>query len=354
MRNKNIISIQNSLSVIGGGAIAQKSILDSYFQEGTITNIEIFKFIKPSKLNKYFFNLKLFLEIRKLIVEKKPDQIIIGQFHSQLTIFLILILTNKIPKTHIVHTAEIFCLNSLMTNNKDLSICPGIKNSGCVRNGCHKHKKHIGYLRLLISRVRNYFLRRYINKFVVISDFMKSKLINNGFENVEIIKIDLGVPTHKYTSSPQHNSKIIKILYVGVLEWHKGVKEMILGFKHYSNIKSEHDCILQIIGSGSMKEELELLVEKENLEERIKFIGSVSHNQINDFYANSDVFLFCSFFETFGLVILEAMKNQMYIIFNNRGALPEVLNNYKTKIMLENVRPETISKAILDYVKNEK
>ena len=114
MRNKNIISIQNNLSDLGGGAIAQKSILDSYYNGFTITNIEIFRLIKPNKLNKYLFNYKLFFEIKNHIDLTKPDQIVIGQFHSYLTIILILILTKNIPKTLIVHTAENFCLNSFI------------------------------------------------------------------------------------------------------------------------------------------------------------------------------------------------------------------------------------------------
>lgn len=120
MKNKHIVSIQNNLSDLGGGAIAQKSILNSSYKGFTFTNIEIFKLIKPTKLNKYLFNFKLFFEIRKQIGLTKPCQIVIGQFHSYLTIFLILLTTKKISKILIVHTAENVCLNSLLTK-KDKS-----------------------------------------------------------------------------------------------------------------------------------------------------------------------------------------------------------------------------------------
>ena len=346
MKNKNIISIQNSLSEIGGGAIAQKSILDSYSQEGTITNIEIFKFIKPSKLNKYLFNPKLFFEIRKLIIETKPNQIIIGQFHSILTIILILLTTKKISKILIVHTAENVCLNSLLTK-KDKSQCIGGIGSKCVTNKCVK--KRNGFVRIIFSKWYNFILKRNIACYFVLSDFMKIKLENNGFKNIK--KISVKTDVTKIITKRKIRKPIINFLYVGVLEWNKGVKEMILGFKYYASINSDNNYFLEIVGSGSMREELEFLVKQENLESRIKFSGSVPNNQINNYYAKSDVFIFCSFFETYGLVIQEAIKNNMFIICHNRGALKELLNNYKSKVMLEDVEAETISKAILNYIK---
>lgn len=94
--------------------------------------------------------------------------------------------------------------------------------------------------------------------------------------------------------------------------------------------------ILKIAGSGPEEEFLRSLVKELNLEESVEFLNWVQDKKL--FFDSIDIFLLTSKRETFGLVLLEAMKFCKPIISTDVDGPREVLcNDYA---LLVNVIPE--------------
>ena len=67
-----------------------------------------------------------------------------------------------------------------------------------------------------------------------------------------------------------------------------------------------------IAGDGACKEELKTYVSTLKLNNEIEFLGWVQNQ--NDFFSKIDVFCLTSTEETFGIVLLDAMKHKIPIV----------------------------------------
>jgi glycosyltransferase involved in cell wall biosynthesis len=68
------------------------------------------------------------------------------------------------------------------------------------------------------------------------------------------------------------------------------------------------------------------LAERSPVSERIRFTGWVSDEDLRHFYGACDFFVFPSFYEGFGIPILEAMACGRAVAYSNTSAMPEVAN----------------------------
>jgi glycosyltransferase involved in cell wall biosynthesis len=66
------------------------------------------------------------------------------------------------------------------------------------------------------------------------------------------------------------------------------------------------------------------MIERLGLKDRVIATGNVSTDFLADAYRASDVLLFPSLFEGFGIPVVEAMASGLPVIVSNRGSLPEV------------------------------
>jgi glycosyltransferase involved in cell wall biosynthesis len=65
-------------------------------------------------------------------------------------------------------------------------------------------------------------------------------------------------------------------------------------------------------------------VERSSIKGRVHFTGFVEDSDLVSFYAGCDLFVFPSFYEGFGLPILEAMACGRAVASSNTTAMPEV------------------------------
>ena len=89
--------------------------------------------------------------------------------------------------------------------------------------------------------------------------------------------------------------------------------------------KSTQKFILKIAGTGEEMANLQKKVKDLNLENDVEFLGWVTNSK--DFFAQIDIFILPSHVETFGLVILEAMKYGKPIIATNCDGPREILRH---------------------------
>lgn len=80
-------------------------------------------------------------------------------------------------------------------------------------------------------------------------------------------------------------------------------------------------------GDGTKRLALQEMVERERLQDRVEFLGSVPHINVRDVLCRGHVFLNCSLTESFCIAILEAACCGLLVVSTNVGGVPEVLPN---------------------------
>ncbi|HBY62534.1 MAG TPA: hypothetical protein DEH78_22150 [Solibacterales bacterium] len=84
--------------------------------------------------------------------------------------------------------------------------------------------------------------------------------------------------------------------------------------------------------------------------ERIRFTGLVTDEELRHLYGACDLFVFPSFYEGFGLPILEAMGCGRAVACSNTSAMPEVAN--AAGILFDPHSKEEMARALLDLLLN--
>ena len=109
---------------------------------------------------------------------------------------------------------------------------------------------------------------------------------------------------------------------------------------------------LKIAGTGHRKAFLEKLIKELKLEDKVEFIGWVSDKK--SFFNQIDILIFPSQRETFGLVLLEAMKYRKPIVATDCDGPKEIIRN-EIDGMLVSLEPldnteDRVTEAIIKIV----
>jgi glycosyltransferase involved in cell wall biosynthesis len=112
------------------------------------------------------------------------------------------------------------------------------------------------------------------------------------------------------------------ILAVGTLEPRKNLPTLLRAF---SRLVAEVPHDLMLVGpEGWLTRELEATLARLQLGDRVRLTGYVADAELPLWYAAAAAFVFPSFYEGFGLPVLEAMACGAPVITSNVSALPEV------------------------------
>ncbi|RNL53952.1 glycosyltransferase family 4 protein [Pedobacter jejuensis] len=114
------------------------------------------------------------------------------------------------------------------------------------------------------------------------------------------------------------------MLFLGNIEPRKNLISIFRAFDVFKN-RSSIPCKLVIAGKKGWKySEVFDFLDKTSHKDDIIFTGYVRDADIPALYSMSEVFLFPSWYEGFGMPALEAMACGCPVIISNRGALPEI------------------------------
>lgn len=137
-------------------------------------------------------------------------------------------------------------------------------------------------------------------------------------------------PASKDQSAAPRNRKVI--LWVGRPEPYKnliGVIEAFARLREGLRFPAE----LRLVGPSDPRyPEGPRRVAQLHLEEAVTWAGYLSEDQLLKEYQQADVFVMPSFYEGFGLPVLEAMACGTPVICSNKGSLPEVAGHAALKV----------------------
>jgi glycosyltransferase involved in cell wall biosynthesis len=115
------------------------------------------------------------------------------------------------------------------------------------------------------------------------------------------------------------------VLNVGVLSPRKNIVRLI---EAYNIARKKFDVSLVIVGpKGWGYEEIYEKVKELNLDDKVKFVGSVAEEDLPALYRGASLFVYPSLYEGFGIPPLEAMACGTPVIASNTSSLPEVVGN---------------------------
>jgi len=123
-----------------------------------------------------------------------------------------------------------------------------------------------------------------------------------------------------------------QIVYVGRLVFYKNIQVVIKSLKL---LKEKFPKIsLVIIGKGVYRHQLEKLVNQTNLQKYVTFKGHVSEEEKDHLIASSQAMVFPSWFEGFGLVILEAFMQKKPVLVSNLSPMKDIVEHEKTGLIV--------------------
>ncbi len=148
----------------------------------------------------------------------------------------------------------------------------------------------------------------------------KITVVYNGFEK-NIIGTGRNLSLQQYNLQPNRY-----LLYVGTLQPRKNISTLLKSFAQYS--KQDEKMQLVLVGKkGWMYNEIFKQVGEYNLQERVIFTGYIPDNELAVLYKNAFCYILPSFYEGFGIPILEAMSYGCPVISSFTSSLPEIGGN---------------------------
>lgn len=128
-------------------------------------------------------------------------------------------------------------------------------------------------------------------------------------------------------------------------------KNQSLLIKAFANKFKNSNCLLRLGGSGPDKNKLVNLVKSLNIESQVKFLGKLSQKEVKKEMLNANCFLLSSNYETFGVVLIEALACRTPVISTKCGG-PEDIVNEKNGILVEIGNIKEFANAMFLIYKN--
>lgn len=120
----------------------------------------------------------------------------------------------------------------------------------------------------------------------------------------------------------------INIVVISRLFYNKGIDLLIAAMPRI--LAADPNIRFLIAGSGPKAIDLEQMIERRMLQDRVELLGPVRHEEVRDVMVRGHIYLHPSLTEAFGTVIVEAASCGLYVVCTKVGGIPEVLPRYMT------------------------
>jgi glycosyltransferase involved in cell wall biosynthesis len=179
------------------------------------------------------------------------------------------------------------------------------------------------------------------------SQYMKSVLEKNQVKGNLVVMPNF-VPEWSQSSA----SRIYEFpyfLYVGVLERHKGVMDLVNTF---IEIRHSVRANLLLVGRGSLENEIKETIKKSGCEKNILLLGYLAEPELANLYKQaSAVMIPSAWHENCPLVGLEALASGTPLIVSNNGGLPELVTEPELGFVYTN--REELKSILTEFSKDE-
>jgi glycosyltransferase involved in cell wall biosynthesis len=166
-------------------------------------------------------------------------------------------------------------------------------------------------------------------------------------------KIDViygGVDLSFFSSTPPPEGSIRSLLFVGRLDGPGRQKGLDILLEALPRILTRHPVRLHVVGTGLGETSFKEQVGRLCVGDHVTFHGFVKHTDISPYYRNTDLVVLPSRRESFGLVLAEAMASSRPVVASNVGAIPEVVEDSITGMLIPPDDPKACADAIISLL----
>jgi glycosyltransferase involved in cell wall biosynthesis len=259
-----------------------------------------FHILKSSKRKcLYFYRLK---KINNLLSDLKPDII-----HMQTSEFYFLVITLK----------KEFLERAILSIH-------GIANMECK----YERFNFKNILDFCIQKIYCLWEIQAISKIknIIVPSIYAKNIVEKFNPNCNIKVIPSGVDEtyFKINSNEQHG----RLLFVGNIFQRKGLFDLVKAIQIVTQKISYVN--LHVVGKVISEEYINKInryITQNMLENNIKFLGYTDNDQLKKEYGEAQLFVFPSYEESLGIVLLEAMASGKAIIASDAASIPYVIDN---------------------------
>lgn len=159
-----------------------------------------------------------------------------------------------------------------------------------------------------------------------------------------------------FTTNPSQRARNhddpFSLLFCGRLNGPHEQKGVDLLLKSLPLILGHHKVVLNVIGTGPRLPQYQALAERLGVSENVRFLGFVEHQEMPRHYQQADLFVLPSRRESFGLVLAEAMACGLPVVATTAGAIPEVVEDGVTGVLVPPDDPEALANAVVSLLSN--
>lgn len=194
---------------------------------------------------------------------------------------------------------------------------------------------------------------------IVCSYYMKNELQNIfGLPSDKLFVLPNGVEAEKFDFNFDQWNFRRKFAYdheklvmsVGRMVPEKGFQ--VLSDAALDVIRNYHDVRFVIAGKGGMLDSLRARVERLGISDRVDFMGFMSDEDLNKLFIVSDVAVFPSLYEPFGITAIEGMAAGTPIVVSEAGGLGETVDHGYTGIKTYTGNSDSLAWGILELLYN--
>ena len=225
---------------------------------------------------------------------------------------------------HVQYTAPVFCPAPLVVSVHDVSFL--------------EHPEYFTAFRALQLRMT---VRRTVKaaaRVLTPSEFSKRRILESyGLDESKVVVMPNGVSSTFHPISREIAQRWAQsslglavpfILTVGDLQPRKNHVSLIRAFEQLVRAYPQLPQHLVVVGKPTWHaQEIREVAKKSSVANRIHFTGFVSDADLVKLYGACDLFVYPSFYEGFGLPILEAMACGRAVACSNTSAMPEVADS---------------------------
>jgi glycogen(starch) synthase len=221
------------------------------------------------------------------------------------------------------HGFQSICPNGQLLYDPTKTPCPGHfmarRYAKCIR--CNYKLGKLASMKMLLLTFPRRWLSQHVSANIVPTSWLGSLLQLNRTQTIHH-----GLPLRESPPDRRVTSAIPTFIFLGRLVSTKGARLLIEAAQILKNKHREFH--VKIIGDGSARQELEILVRELGLQSYVRFLGYIPSEDLQEELGEAIAVVMPSLGgEVFGLVAAENMQKGKLVIASDIGALSEVLGD---------------------------
>ena len=236
---------------------------------------------------------------------------------------------------------------------KDFIVVQMLKSMGC-KVIAHYHNKGVSAYQS--KWVYNFFYKRFFSNLKVI--LLAENLYKDMAKYVKREDVYIcpnGIPSScKEEMEARRNNVIPHLLFLSNLLISKGVIVLLDALKILK--EKEYTFVCQFIGGETAEINAVQFFEEVNkreLSDLVTYVGRKVREEKEAFFRQADIFVFPTYYETFGLVNLEAMEYKLPVISTNEGGIPDIVKDGENGLICEKQNPVSLADCIAKLLDDE-